>query len=91
MKHFKTETKVKQIPVKLWDKETAQQVQALGPFLKVLHPSQKHHSTLRHLLQDQGPKGTAHWKKKYNLTCLLCSFKLLFKSEVNCLFKVHPS
>lgn len=42
--------KKKKTPVRLWDKEIAQQTQALGPFPEVLHPSHKYQSTPPHSL-----------------------------------------
>lgn len=45
--------------MRLRDKETGRQVQALEPFPGVLDPSHKHQSTLLHPLEGQGPKGTA--------------------------------
>ena len=45
--------------MRLGDKATGQQVQALEPFPGVLDPSHKHQSTLLHPLEGQVPKGTA--------------------------------
>lgn len=50
---------MKHKPVRLWDKEIAQLVQALGPIPEVLHPSHTHHSILPQSLEDPGPIGTA--------------------------------
>jgi hypothetical protein len=50
--------------VRLGDKETRQQVQALEPFTGVLDPSHKHQSTLLHPPEGQVPKGTEKEQNK---------------------------